>query len=102
MSTEPETPFKWNPAHPIGTCGRCGAEMRYNVPRLGPDGGFVHAANGGLDCFANDLTIKIDHYFATVTPEQLDADLKAAHFDEYNKVGAPIYPSEQTKRPAGD
>lgn len=42
--------FKWNPAHPIGTCGRCGGEMVHNVPRLGPDGGFVHKATGTILC----------------------------------------------------
>ncbi len=42
-------PYPHNPAHQIGTCGTCGGEMRYNVPRLGPDGGFVHAT-GSLDC----------------------------------------------------
>lgn len=69
--------FARNPAHTVGTCAKCGAEMRYNVPRLGPDGGYVHAANGGLDCFANELTIQIKHYIATATPEQIEADLKA-------------------------
>lgn len=39
-----------NPAHPIGTCGDCGEEMVYNVPRIGPDGGFVHEATGKLLC----------------------------------------------------
>lgn len=34
----------------IGTCGHCGAEMRYNVPRLGPNGGYVHKATGRFDC----------------------------------------------------
>jgi len=42
--------FGWNPAHPIGTCTKCGAEMIYNVPRLGPDGGFVHVATGSPLC----------------------------------------------------
>lgn len=39
-----------NPAHAIGTCGKCGEEMVYNVPRLGPDGGYVHKATGKLQC----------------------------------------------------
>ena len=39
-----------NPTHAIGTCGNCGAEMVYNVPRLGPSGGFVHKATGSLVC----------------------------------------------------
>ncbi len=42
-------PFPYNPAHKIGTCGNCGGEMTYNVPRMGPDGGFIHA-NGSLLC----------------------------------------------------
>lgn len=31
-------------------CLKCGMPMRHNVPRLGPDGGFVHAASGSLEC----------------------------------------------------
>ena len=31
-------------------CMNCGREMRYNVPRLGPDGGFVHADTGSFLC----------------------------------------------------
>lgn len=34
----------------IGTCGLCGAELAYNVPRLGPGGGYVHKSTGKLDC----------------------------------------------------
>ena len=37
------------------TCGKCGAEMTYNVPRLGPNGGFVHKATGRLEC-SNAIT----------------------------------------------
>lgn len=46
MSTE----FSHNPAHEIGTCARCGEEMVYNVPRLGPVGGFVHKSDGQYLC----------------------------------------------------
>ncbi len=51
ITTAPPPPFQYphNPAHQIGTCGTCGGEMRYNVPRLGPDGGFVHAT-GSIEC----------------------------------------------------
>ncbi len=42
-------PYPHNLEHPIGTCADCGKEMRYNVPRLGPGGGFVHV-DGGLLC----------------------------------------------------
>lgn len=31
-------------------CGKCNKPMRFNVPRLGPDGGFVHADTGSLLC----------------------------------------------------
>jgi len=31
-------------------CGRCCQQMRFNVPRLGPDGGFVHFLTGKLTC----------------------------------------------------
>lgn len=39
-----------NPAHAIGTCATCGEEVVYNVPRLGPSGGYVHKATGQLQC----------------------------------------------------
>jgi len=39
-----------------------------------------------------DLKRKIDHYFKTVSKEQLDADLKAANFEFYNKVGINFIP----------
>jgi hypothetical protein len=45
-----EARFKYNPAHPCGTCGDCGEEMVWNVPRLGPTGGFVHKATGRYEC----------------------------------------------------
>ncbi len=45
-----EWKFPWNPRHPIGTCQQCGGEMVYNVPRLGPDGGYVHKETGKLLC----------------------------------------------------
>ena len=31
-------------------CGRCGHAMIFNVPRMGPDGGFVHADTHFLEC----------------------------------------------------
>lgn len=36
-------------------CCDCGKEMRFNVPRLGPGGGYVHAHTGFLVCQKNDL-----------------------------------------------
>jgi hypothetical protein len=42
--------YKWNPAHPIGTCGLCGGEMIYNVPRLGADGGYCHKETDDIRC----------------------------------------------------
>lgn len=44
--------YHYNPAH-LATCGGCGKEMAYNVPRLGPDGGFVHKDTGKLLCENN-------------------------------------------------
>jgi hypothetical protein len=41
---------KHDPVHPIGTCADCGGEMVYNVPRMGPDGGYVHKNTGRYDC----------------------------------------------------
>jgi hypothetical protein len=37
-----------------------------------------------------DIAKMIEDYFAMVTPEQLDADLKACDFDFYNTVGVDI------------
>jgi hypothetical protein len=31
-------------------CAHCGAAMRFNIPRMGPAGGFVHALTGSLLC----------------------------------------------------
>lgn len=31
-------------------CADCGKDMKHNVPRLGPDGGWVHADTGQLSC----------------------------------------------------
>jgi len=45
-----EEGFPYNPAHPIGTCAKCGEEMTYNVPRIGPDGGYVHKETGYFTC----------------------------------------------------
>lgn len=36
------------------------------------------------------LIEEIDHYFNTVSDEQLEKDLKAANFEFYNKVGENI------------
>ncbi len=43
------TEYGYNPAHKLGTCGKCGKKMTHNVPRMGDAGGWVHL-NGGLDC----------------------------------------------------
>lgn len=40
-------------AHAIGTCGQCGNEMVYNIPRMGAAGGFVHKTTGKLMCEPN-------------------------------------------------
>lgn len=42
--------FKYNPAHEIGTCAKCGKEMIYNVPRLGAAGGFIHKDTRDFEC----------------------------------------------------
>lgn len=42
--------YPHNPAHQCGTCAACGEEMRWNVPRMGPAGGFVHKASGKYEC----------------------------------------------------
>ena len=35
-------------------CCQCGKEMRFNVPRLGKDGGFVHSETGKLLCYPGE------------------------------------------------
>lgn len=52
--------FGWNSNHPIGTCGHCGGEMVYNVPRLGSNGGYVHKSTGSLLCVADKLGPLVD------------------------------------------
>lgn len=39
-----------------------------------------------------NLLETVQHYFATVTPEQLEADLRAANFDYYNSISADAVP----------
>jgi hypothetical protein len=46
--------FPYNPEHPIGTCAKCGKEMEFNVPRVGPDGGYVHKDSSRVDCHENN------------------------------------------------
>lgn len=42
---------KDNPDKSTGNwCLDCGHAMRYNVPRLGPNGGFIHADTNQLQC----------------------------------------------------
>jgi hypothetical protein len=61
--------FPYNPEHPIGTCARCGQEMIYNVPRMGPNGGFVHKASGKLMC--DDLESKLPSQIGVFTHPDL-------------------------------
>ena len=37
----------------VGTCVNCGGEMVFNVPRLGPNGGYVHRKTGRFECESN-------------------------------------------------
>jgi len=37
------------PIRPV-LCAQCGGEMVFNVPRLGPSGGYVHATTGSPLC----------------------------------------------------
>ena len=46
------TPLPRSAGSALPRCAYCGEEMRYNVPRLGPDGGYVHAETGSLLCKA--------------------------------------------------
>lgn len=43
-------------------CGDCGAALRFNVPRLGPDSGFVHDETSALGC---GLREEPDHLLVT-------------------------------------
>ena len=38
-------------------CMKCGRKMRYNIPRLGSDGGFVHDDSGYFSCDAESVEI---------------------------------------------
>lgn len=40
----------------FNTCGYCRKPMRFNVPHLGPNGGYCHAITGKLGCETEDLT----------------------------------------------
>lgn len=42
--------YPHNPKHVCGTCSACGEEMVWNVPRLGPVGGFIHKATNSFSC----------------------------------------------------
>ena len=43
----------------IPTCDTCGEEMKYNVPRLGPNGGFIHSKTNDILCSPNITTGKL-------------------------------------------
>lgn len=59
----PVVEYPYNPAHKIGTCGKCGGEMAYNVPRLGPDGGFIRADGRFLcDAAGSALPVRSRRY----------------------------------------
>ena len=40
-----------------GICQDCGQAMVYNVPRLGPTGGFVHERTRNFGCEANKTLV---------------------------------------------
>jgi len=63
-----DSAFPHNPAHPIGTCSECGGEMTFNVPRLGPGGGYIHKATGR--CLCNDTANAPAHQPPDVVPER--------------------------------
>ena len=48
--SEIENKYQYNPDHAVGTCGKCGKEMIYNVPRLGSAGGYIHKETNKLEC----------------------------------------------------
>jgi hypothetical protein len=61
-----EVTYPWNPAHPVGTCAKCGAEMAYNVPRTGPNGGYVHKETGKPICRENQMNKPTEAHRATL------------------------------------
>lgn len=71
------------------TCGRCGQKMRFNVPRLGLNGGFVHEPEGNLLCDPANLATVIDKL-------REQNQLQAADIDFYRqevadlKAAAPV------------
>ena len=42
--------YGYNSKHAVGTCADCGADMAFNVPRLGWRGGCIHKETGSLEC----------------------------------------------------
>ncbi len=51
--------YPYNPAHAIGTCALCGQEMCFNVPRLGPNGGYIHKETGAWGCATQEGELSI-------------------------------------------
>lgn len=50
MGPQTKSEYPHNPNHAIGTCANCGEEMVFNVPRLGPGGGYIHKSTGNFQC----------------------------------------------------
>ncbi len=59
VCTETGDVYPYNPEHKIGTCSRCGEEMIYNIPRMGPNGGFVHKGTVKLMCDDSEVVSRI-------------------------------------------
>ena len=75
-------------------CGQCGHDMRPNVPRLGADGGYVHADTGSPQCADADDAARfrflLEHCNKFVieenvagNPERYDIDANRNAVDQY-------------------
>lgn len=74
------------------TCSKCGKLVCFNVPRLGPDGGFVHYDTGELLCEGESTKLVVDH---TQTILSLQSQLAASE-EAYNDLQVQ-YPKEISK-----
>ena len=70
------------------TCARCGEEMRYNVPRMGAAGGFIHASGSGFLCAPvtvhealGNWMVRMNHRMIALCTKESDAKMIA---DELN------------------
>jgi hypothetical protein len=82
--------FPWDdPKHPAGTCAGCGEEMIWNVPRLGPDGGYIHKSTGLFLCKTStppSAAVETpEASMGEVIAEKLFSEMELQDFDSYGE-----------------